>query len=80
MACAKYTLENPITPAARARANWPYALALTFIELLRWRRGCLDLPKLHDRLLADVGVTREEAERQAADWFARWLQRRNEGA
>jgi len=80
MACAKHTLENPITQTLRARANRLSALAPTFIELLRWRRGCLDLPRLDDRLLADLGVTREAAERQAAEWFARCLRRRNEGA
>jgi uncharacterized protein YjiS (DUF1127 family) len=64
----------------RSLANGLRRFALTCLDVWRWRQDCQDLLRLDDRLLADVGITREDAERQASEWFARWLRQRNDGA
>jgi uncharacterized protein YjiS (DUF1127 family) len=56
------------------------ALILTLIDVWEWRHECQAMLDLNERQLEDIGATRDQAERQAAEWLARWLRTRNEGA
>ena len=50
-------------------AKWLHEFASAFGRMWQRRRERQALLELDDRLLEDVGVTREQALRQASKWF-----------
>ena len=79
MACANHVHALPL-PTHSPRTGWLRAIFLTLIDVWEWRHECQAMRNLDARQLDDIGVTRDEVERQAGEWLARWLARRNEGA
>ena len=69
MSCAdkSYPTLNPIVAALplRTSPNWPAAAWRRFCCALELRRQRRALRNLDDRQLADIGVTREQALREA---------------
>jgi uncharacterized protein YjiS (DUF1127 family) len=73
-------LQSHTIESESAQANGPFASALTaiksallaFVQWQRQRRDILELQRMDDRLLADIGITRGEAETMVRN--GRWGQ------
>ena len=74
MSCNKATLATANLHVSLPRdADWPWPdwfrhLAPTVARLWEKRRGRQQLMDWDERLLMDIGITREQAELEAAKW------------
>ncbi len=76
MSCANKACTSLVIarPPASSEMDWPWPnwfheLFPAMSRLWQKRRGRQALLELDDRLLGDIGVTREQAKQQANKWF-----------
>ena len=76
MSCANRVAVCPVNvrPSSSIEMDWPWPgwfrdIAPALARLWQRRRQRQALLELDDRLLKDIGLTREQAQRQAARWF-----------
>ena len=75
MSCVEKTCSGDtiVRPLPSIAIDWPWPnrfhdLALSLSRMWQKRRERQRLLELNDRLLADIGITREQAEQEAGKW------------
>ena len=78
MPCGNKTYFSPLGIVRRPRVavrsprpKWLDAILRTYRQLLERRKQRQTLLELNDHMLSDIGLSREEASREASKWFWR---------